>query len=194
MIYYGALILWDIIMPMKILEKRGKKILCECQCGTIKEIWHGNHKKTHSCGCLTKGHGMTGHPYLKTWWHMKARCFNKDNLKYNDYGGRGITVCDEWLDACNFIAYLENMGERPDGWTMDRIDNNGNYEPGNIRWASLTTQANNKRNIKQYKFDGLELTLTGWSNQLGIKFSTLYMRIHSYGWSIDKALSTPVGG
>lgn len=131
---------------------------------------------------MSKGnlkHGYFGTPTYKSWSEMKYRCENKSRKYYVD-----ISYCKEWESFENFLA---DMGERPKGKSIDRIDNNGNYEPKNCRWATPKEQANNKRNNHLFECKGEKLTLTNWSKKLGIKRSTLAQRIYCYKWSIEKS-------
>lgn len=128
--------------------------LCRCDCGKELEVRRGNLRIQQSCGCIaladkTKhGHARKHHesPEYVSWQGMKDRCLNSHNKKHVDYGARGITVCERWM---GFHAFLEDMGTKPSPeHTIDRIDNDGNYEPGNCRWATKARQARNQRRAK----------------------------------------------
>lgn len=121
------------------------------------------------------------------WCTMKARCSNKKSRNYYRYGGRGITVCSEWLQYKNFEKDMLPSFKK--GLTIDRIDNDGNYEPKNCRWATYKEQMNNKCNNHLISYKGITKNLKQWAEYLGIKRSTLYMRISQYGWSVERSLS-----
>lgn len=118
------------------------------------------------------------------WRNMLTRCYNKNSTHYEEYGGRGIGVSVQWVDFSNFLA---DMGERPDGLTIERIDNNGHYEPGNVRWATQLEQARNRRSVRHLSFDGKTLTLPEWQEVLGIDRKTLWARIKR-GWPVERVL------
>lgn len=123
---------------------------------------------------------------------MKTRCTNPKATKYADYGGRGIRVCDAWLTS--FEAFLTDVGTRPSRQhSLDRIDNNGNYEPGNVRWSTVVRQNYNRRSNHLITHNGVTLTLTEWAQRLGITRSTLSARFNLRGWTIDKAMSSEIG-
>ena len=138
---------------------KGSKWECICDCGTIVIVDTAKLTTGHtkSCGCLQvdrAAEANTTHGQARarlrsvtstyrTWQQMKRRCFNPANHNYKYYGGRGVVVCDRWRES--FEAFLEDMGERPSGHTIDRINSDGNYEPGNCRWATPTEQRRNRR-------------------------------------------------
>lgn len=165
--------------------------LCQCKCGTQKEIRSSDmvHGKIKSCGCeqnkriakASTTHGMSNTRTHKLWQAMKMRC-NRIN---QDYSCRGITYCDRWELFENF--YLD-MGEVPDGMSLDRIDVNGNYEPSNCRWATREQQANNTRANVFIEWNGKRQTRSQWERELNMKPTTLRSRLKA-GWSLDKAMT-----
>lgn len=125
---------------------------------------------------------------ILTW--MKSRCRNQGNKSYKNYGGRGITICEEWNDYHKFREWAVASGYR-EGLTIERIDNNGNYEPTNCTWISRAAQQKNKRNIRATTLFGRTQTFTDWAKELGIKRKTVYGRIAS-GWSEEMAFTQPI--
>lgn len=184
--------------------KRGNKIVwkCSCKCGNIAFVAAGDLWNTKSCGCyrieeLKKNPHFMTHGYTrnrktsstyKTWAGMKQRCLNPKSQSYEYYGGRGIKICDKWLEYENFLS---DMGERPiDKHVIDRINNNGNYEPGNCRWATNEISLNNTSRNSNITFKNKTLTLTQWSRKIKIPVSTIQNRLKR-GWSIEKTLTEP---
>lgn len=181
------------------VDKRGEKLwMCRCECGNIVNVLSSNLRNGHtkSCGCLKKEskgnlkHGMYGTSTHKIWASMMQRCNNPNNTYYYCYGGRGIAVCERWHKFENF---LEDMGERPEGLTLERIDNNDGYYKDNCRWASPKEQARNRINSVDITYDGRTQCIAAWEEELGFKHGTLWMRVNKYGWSVDRAIETPVG-
>lgn len=171
---------------------------CQCDCGekTIVTTSNLTNGHTNSCGCIKREvtakthtkHGMCGTPTYRSWESMLNRCNNKNGMDFSDYGGRGIKVCERWKDFSNFYS---DMGERPEGTSIDRINVNGDYEPSNCRWATMKEQANNKRTNHHLTFRGLTLTISQWSTKLGLKREIIKDRLMS-GWSIEDALTKKV--
>lgn len=121
----------------------------------------------------------------RIWQGMKDRCLNKKSPYYFRYGGRGITVCKEWL---NFKKFNEDMGEKPLGYSLDRIDNNGNYCKENCRWASSETQNNNSRKNRRIKHQGEIKSVSQWAKYFNIKSSTFRQRFYVYKWPFEKCI------
>lgn len=169
---------------------------CVCDCGLTCIKWMGNLRNgnTKSCGHLrsvvtTKNkttHAMYGAPEYKSWSGMLTRCENKNNHKFKDYGARGITVCDSWHE---FQSFFNDMGKKPAGTSLGRIDNDGNYEPKNCEWQSATEQARNKRNTALFSYQGILATIPEHCDRLGLLASTVRSRIYTYKWPVEKALS-----
>lgn len=175
---------------------------CVCKCGKTHIVCGTSLTRgsTKSCGCLhdekakeraTK-HGKTHTDLYYVWQAMRKRCFDKNDKSYYNYGARGISVCDKWAkNYVNFQTWALKSGYKK-GLSIDRIDNNGNYCPNNCRWATRNQQNNNTRRTKKITYQGKTKTLTEWCNELGLKKQTIYARIYSYGWNINKAFNTTI--
>lgn len=172
--------------------KGGKRYLCKCDCGNTKIVVGANlrNKTTKSCGCLFKEtqlktitkHNKRYTRIYEVWKSMKKRCFNPNCKNYEDYGGRGIIVCDEWKNDFQTFYDWSMANGYADDLTIDRQDVNGNYEPSNCRWVTRIVQANNKRNNLLFVYNGETHTVAEWSRLLNIRPSTIYSRIRrGYG-------------
>lgn len=191
---------------LALAERRGAKrvFLCACECGNFVKVYDCGLSQgtSKSCGCrqrkqaaeqMTK-HGLYGcvHEY-NSWIGIKQRCLNPKNHAYPRYGGRGISICSEWVN--DFAAFYSHIGPRPGaGYSVDRINNNGNYEPGNVRWATRSEQSKNRRpftvNGKTVEFRGETVTIRQLSRLLGINPSTLYKRLDN-GWTPEDLAAAP---
>lgn len=181
-------------------SKNGQtRFFCKCDCGgsTIARGYSLRKGTSLSCGCFQKEknifthitHGMSLDPLYKIWHNMIQRCENKNHKNYRHYGGRGISVCQHWH---TFEKWYGDMGARPSPrHSMERINNDGNYEPGNVYWATDKDQHNNTRRNHFIEFQDQRKTLAQWAEIKGIPYNTLTSRIYK-NWSIEDALTLPV--
>lgn len=187
------------------------KWLCKCDCGSEKEVYGQNLRAgvSKSCGCLSKeissingknnrlhGYATRGNqnPLYSIWAGIKSRCHNSNDKDYENYGARGIALHDEWLDnAESFIKWvISNLGDRPKNHSVDRIDNDIGYVPGNLRWATQTIQQNNKRTNRRLTFEGVTKNLSEWASVYGMSAALLYWRLSVKKMSVQEALTVPV--
>lgn len=176
-------------------DKKGQaRWLCQCDCGgsTITTRYNLITGQTKSCGCILRSPRTTELDRRLSGVHsnMKARCSNPNNPHYKYYGGRGITVCEEWQHVDKFREWAYNNGYKP-GLTIDRIDVNGNYEPSNCRWVTMQEQQFNKTDSHLITYKGETKCLAEWENQLGIDHRTILARLNN-GWTVEQALFTPI--
>lgn len=178
-----------------------RKWKCRCECGnyTTHQLITLSSGNAKSCGCLRDelasqrarihGHAATGPSKTYAAWNaMKRRCTNEKSPYFKNYGGRGITVCERWN---SFEAFLADMGIAPKGSSLERVNNNGNYEPSNCRWATKLEQDNNRRTCVWVTFNQTTQTVAQWERSLGFKTTTLRGRLRK-GWSVERALTQPV--
>lgn len=176
---------------------------CICDCGKITIVQYGNliNGHTKSCGCFRsevttktkKTHGFKHHPLYEIWCKIKDRCLNENNPAYKNYGARGITICKEWINNPEaFINWSINNGWTP-GLETDRINNDGNYGPDNCRFVIRSVNMMNRRVTAKFTYKGELLTTKELELINGIPARRIYLRIHVYNWSIERAISEPVG-
>lgn len=181
-----------LVVRKELTKARNKKThwVCQCDCGgttitTLSDLKSGH---TKSCGCnriqaakkASTKHGLRHTPLYSHWSDIKNRCHNPKYKRFADWGGRGITVCDEWrtdfMEFYNHVINLPHCGER--GYTLDRINNDGNYEPGNVRWATRYEQNMNRRNTLKFYYHGQYLNLIQIEEQYDIKYPTVLRHYH----------------
>ena len=172
---------------------------CDCDCGGSRIVSndHLRNGDIVDCGCYKRHishwqkHGMYNSRLYNVWSLMKERCYNSNRKEYPNYGGRGIEVCPEWLDAKTFIEWALKNGYE-DNLTIDRIDINGNYCPQNCRWVSRKAQQNNRRNNRLITYKGETKTITQWANEYSIPYYVVSKRYDKLGWTFERAISEPV--
>jgi len=148
------------------------------------------HIKVHPNARLIDGYKTSQHPMRKVWSCMKNRCYNKHAHNYRFYGGAGIKVCDRWRKS--FAAFVSDLPKRPSmDHTLDRINTDGDYEPGNCRWATKLQQARNSKCNKVISFNGESMCVAAWAEKTGIAKDVLYQRLNRLGWTVERALTIP---
>jgi hypothetical protein len=174
--------------------------LCRCECGTEKAVDGSSLRRGISHGCIkchtsqgkTRRHGQKNSRLYNIWAGLKGRCLNPKSAAYKRYGGRGITISPEWLNSFEcFRDWALANGYAPD-LTIDRKNNDGNYEPGNCRWATYKQQNRNYSRVHYVDVDGKQVPLIELAERAGLKPYTVRQRIFRMGWSVERALSTPV--
>lgn len=194
-----------ILNRVKNSKSGNAQWLCLCECGNNKFISGSDiiKGKTKSCGCIrkettTKRNLKHGHSKRQNsssiymiWANIIQRCTNPKHIGYKNYGGRGIIVCDRWNPkrGGSFENFLEDMGERPLGLTIDRINNDKGYHKSNCRWRTIKEQSRNKRNNIFISFNGKTQCVTDWQTETGINLETIKYRI-DHGWTPEEALTT----
>lgn len=196
------------LVAIRVMGSRNGKCvwLCRCDCNRRVEVLssdltRNDSRQTKSCGCqkhdsssarmrrINRRHGQYGTPTYVVWQAMISRCHKKSDGSYHNYGGRGIRVCTEWRQS--FEAFLRDMGAKPGpGYSIDREDTDGNYEPGNCRWATAKEQGRNKRNNVRLTLNGVTRCLTEWAEIIGVHHATIQYRLRR-GLTVEQALTTP---
>ena len=194
------------VVEFSVDSKPRGRWLCRCDCGNTSIVETNNLTSGHtrSCGCFqqeTRGvngkkniiHNAAGAPEYNSWLAMNQRCNYTKSKDHKNYGGRGIKVCSRWSEPkYGFVNFLADMGERPEGTTLDRIDVNGGYTPENCRWATMVQQANNRRTNKYITYKGETMTYTEWSLRLGGGRDLIRSRVVRMHWDPIRAVTTPV--
>lgn len=191
---------------IKRVENKGDLAawLCICDCGCETVVSGANLRQGHvkSCGCLkqtlladkTRKHGLSNTSIDNTWKQMKRRCNSPNHTAHKDYHDRGIVVCERW--ANDLGAFYEDVSKLPhfgeEGYTLDRIDPNGNYELGNVRWATAEEQANNRRNNIIIEYKGKKQTISQLCKEYHADYRTVWRRVVKCKWDIERALTTPI--
>lgn len=155
--------------------------------GWCSKHWQRWYTKGSPHALKREQHRLRHSPEYNSWYNMKIRCYWRKSKSYPDYGGRGIKVCERWRNS--FTNFYEDMGPKPSAeYSIDRTDNDGNYEPSNCKWELRLHQANNNRHNRFITIDGETHTVTQWSRKLGLNHKTVSTRLNQLGWPIDKAL------
>lgn len=191
---------WTVVERRDKIRNNGKHRgawLCRCDCGTEMAIDQNNllSGKSRSCGCLRKElqsdrqmtHGESGTRLYNIWCAIKRRCYNRNTKEYPRYGGRGISMCEEWRNSYeSFMQWAFDNGYNQ-GLTIDRIDNDGDYSADNCRFVTMQEQCNNRSSNRLYTYNGETHNVTEWSNIVGVSAKTIFSRLYN-GWSFERAI------
>lgn len=188
---------WTVISLSNSHKGKGRYWNCQCECGNEALVSGGTLRSgaSKSCGCfkveMQTSHGMYNTPEYRAWVDMKTRCLKEDHKSYHNYGGRGIKICNRWLES--FENFYSDMGNRPSNkHSLDRINNDSDYEPNNCRWTTSKEQNSNKRTNTAIEFNGEINTRTKWAEILGINHETIRFRL-SHGWEVKDAFTIKTG-
>lgn len=192
---------YNMLTVLRRLPNRGNNAVweCRCDCGNITKVTSGNLKNgsVKSCGCLrlkstSTTHNKSNSRLYRIWAAMKQRCYNEDYVAYKNYGGRGISICDEWVNSFeNFYDWAINNGYS-DSLSIERINVNDNYCPSNCTWVTLTEQAQNRRTCYMFQYNNKTQNLAQWCVDLGLDYKLIHNRIFKLKWSFERAISEPV--
>lgn len=182
-----------VVGPKRPNSRPSRRVLCQCSCGNVRMVdIHGlrygrsQHCKSHQTSVFRKAPEV-----YHAWQSARQRCENPKNPAYLYYGGRGIKMAPEWADrAEGFLRFFAYIGPRPQGMSLDRINNDGNYEPGNVRWATRLQQSRNRRNNRLYAYRGKAQTAIAWAEELGVSYANLAARLKR-GWTMEEAVTRP---
>lgn len=191
-------VLWEVERPSNM--KSGRFVECQCDCGIRKiyNLYNIINGKTQSCGCFQKemvsersiklidGVNSKDHELYGVYHAMKARCENVKDKRYHRYGGRGIKVCERWRNS--FELFVEDMGPRPDGYSIERSNNDGNYDPENCKWATMKEQGKNNSRNRYFEINGQIKTLSEWCAVYKIDHAVVIYRIKN-GWDVEQAFT-----
>lgn len=168
-----------------------RRVRVRCECGHTRTMNVDTLRRTRSCrSCaqLKYEHNSKAHEAeYRSWWCARRRCHNPADKNYNNYGARGIAMCERWRTS--FDAFMEDMGHCPPDRTLDRIDSDGDYEPSNCRWGTIQQQAENRRSLVMLTHNGVTMHMAKWARRLGMSREALHYRIQK--WGVDRALATP---
>ena len=184
------------VVSKALTRARNSMWQCRCSCGRTKIVGGQNLRRgtTKSCGCLNIEiatnrvitHGKSHTPIYSVWQNMLARCYSPTHKSHANYGGRGIGVCDRW--RYSFVNFYTDVGDPPKGHTLDRINNNADYEPNNCRWATPKEQSRNSRKVRLITYAGETMNLTEWAARIGVSHATIIRRIKK-GWPLEIVLT-----